>query len=110
MDANTHLRLLDRTMEAPPVSFPLLRASFLEHEMLVGGHSAERCSTYCIDVGGSRRHGVAGYRQWTGWWRYLASWWRSMASLTKCMQFFDLKMAWWIDGDDFFIVHHRGVR
>jgi hypothetical protein len=35
----------------------------------------------------------------------------SMASLTKCMQFFDLKMACWIDGgDDFFSVHHRGVR
>lgn len=35
----------------------------------------------------------------------------STASLTKCMQIFDLKIAWWIDGDDdFFSVHHRGAR
>jgi hypothetical protein len=35
----------------------------------------------------------------------------SMASPMKCMRLFDLKMAWWIDGDDdFFSVHHRGVR
>jgi hypothetical protein len=34
----------------------------------------------------------------------------SMASLTKCMQIFDFKMAWWIDGGDVFLsVHHRGV-
>jgi hypothetical protein len=35
----------------------------------------------------------------------------SMASLTKSMQIFDLRIAWWLDGgDDFFSVHHRGVR
>jgi hypothetical protein len=35
----------------------------------------------------------------------------SMASLTKHMQIFYFKMAWWIEGgDDFLSVHHKGFR
>jgi hypothetical protein len=51
-------------MATPPVSFPLLRASLLEHEML-GGHPVQQYSIYCVDVGGSRWHGAEGYQQWT---------------------------------------------
>jgi hypothetical protein len=47
-------------MAAHHVSFPLMRASFLEYEMHVWGYLTERCSIYCVDVGGPWW-----YRQWT---------------------------------------------
>jgi hypothetical protein len=82
-----------------------------------GGHLVGRCSIYCVDVGGSRRHGAPSLddgRGLTNSRRLVALFGVMVAStacLTKCMHIFDLRIVWWIDsGDDFFSGHHRGVR